>query len=214
MTSGRFQFPFLASAVCALMACSAPAQGQEGQNSTPPPQKVWQAELPDQPTSVKKHNHKLISMTKNVAKGLGKELGTSITDMGKDAALVFSVQGIDPYDEKAPKNEPYRLLDMQLVDGTTAYVVKYPDGSGRIQGGFADGTVLIPNGNEYLVKYPNGAQGRLDKSQNGVYTLYRPDNTTTTFKKEDGGSYSITNSKIGYMGDAVPDETGLNYNFQ
>jgi hypothetical protein len=215
MSLGRFQFPFLASAVCALVVSSVPAQAdhnsdQSQPQSGAPAQKIWQAEMPDQPPQVEKHptRHKLMA----VAKGLKQELATSLVDTAKDAAFVFSVQDIDPYDEtKVPKNKPYRMLDMQLVDGTIASLIKYPDGSGRINGGFADGTVFIPDGNhQYLVKYPNGARGRMEKVGN-AYKIYRPDNSITTISRDGNGKYEMTNDKIGYMGEAVPDETGLTY---
>ncbi len=194
--------------------------------ATPAAPKVWEAEewvqsknspwLTEADSEVEKKKHKgpVRSFVKAVAKGAAKELGTSFEDMGKDMVLVFSVQDVDPYEQKGvPKNRPAIVLKMNMVDGTSCYLRRFPDGSYAMEDGFANGTVLIPRKEtrDYLVKYPNGVQGRMVKDNSGTITIYRPDKTVTTFAKTADGGYSINNTKFGYMGDARPDSTGVNY---
>lgn len=197
---------------------SAATSGNDSQS------RVWQAEdwvknrtsdslLPGtqvDPAQQKK-NHK--GPVRRLVKGVGKELGASMTDMAKDMVLVFSVQDIDPYEKKGPpKNKPAIVLEINLVDGSTCYLRHFPDGSYAIEDGFADGTVLIPGAtrSEYTVKYPNGLQARM-VSQGQTMTIYRPDNSTTTVTKTAAGGFTIRNTEQGYMGEARPDSTGLNY---
>ncbi len=188
--------------------------------------KVWQAEEwvksknspwlteADSETEKKKHKGPVRSFVKAVAKGAAKELATSAEDMAKDMVLVFSVQDIDPYEQKGvPKNRPAIVLKMNMVDGSSCYLRRFPDGSYAVEDGFANGTVLIPRqeSGDYLVKYPNGVQGRMVKDNSGTITIYRPDKTVTTFAKTAAGGYTVNNTKFGYMGDARPDTTGVNY---
>lgn len=191
--------------------------GAQSQGGDKYANRKWQAEMPDQPAEQdqkKGKKHPVVSFMK----GVGKELATSADYMGKDMVLLFSVQDVDPYEKKAPTNRPYELLTFRLIDGSRASLIKYPDGSGRIEGSFADGTVIIPTSDrEFLVKYPNGAKGRLVKTGSDI-KVYRPDKTVTTFKKGMSGGYSVSNNKLGYWGEAVPDRTGLrnedeNYSF-
>lgn len=149
---------------------------------------------------------------KKVMSAAGKELGTSFEDMGKDLVLIFSVQDIDPYEKHPDGKHPYELLQIRMIDGSDASLIKYPDGSLKLQGGFADGTVAVPTNPRTLsVLYPNGAKGRLEKLPGGGAKVYRPDNTVTTMAKNASGSFSISNDKLGYMGSATPDQTGLRY---
>lgn len=188
--------------------------------------KVWQAEEwvekknspwlteADSETEKKKHKGPVRSFVKAVAKGAAKELATSAEDMAKDMVLVFSVQDIDPYEQKGvPKNRPAIVLKMTMADGSNCYLRRFPDGSYAVEDGFANGTVLIPRKetSDYLVKYPNGVQGRMVKDTSGTITIYRPDKTVTTFAKTAAGGYTVNNTKFGYMGDARPDSTGVNY---
>ncbi len=72
--------------------------------------------------------------------------------------------------------------------------------------------MLIPReeSDDYLVRYPNGARGRMVKHGDNV-TIFRPDKTTTTVMKTMSGGYSVRNTEFGYMGEARPDSTGINY---
>jgi hypothetical protein len=188
----------------------------------PPGEPVWQAEAwvknsttpwltpGDMEDQKKKHK----GPVKSFVKAIGKELGTSASDMAKDMVFVFSVQDIDPYEQKGvPMNRPAIVLKMNMVDGSSAYLRRFPDGSYAIEDGFANGTVLIPRKatNDYLVRYPNGVDGRMVKAPDGEIKIYRPDNTVTTFSKTPSGGYSMSNTKFGYMGEARPDRTGVNY---
>lgn len=195
---------------------------------TPPGKEtMWQAEAwaesktspwlsaADSDVEKKKHKGPVRSFVKAVAKGTAKELGTSMEDMAKDMVLVFSVQDIDPYDQSKgpPPNRPAIVLKIQLVDGTSCYVRRFPDGSYAVEDGFANGTVFLPRKEtrDYLVKYPNGFQGRMVKTPDGNIVIYRPDRTETIFKKNASGGYTATNSKLGYLGEARADDTGVNY---
>jgi len=149
-----------------------------------------------------------------VAKALTSEMGTDASDMLKDTVFVFSAKDVDPYDEKPPTNKPYTLMEIQYVDGSQASLIKYPDNSGKIVGGYADGTIIAPSGpNTFIVAYPNGVRGKLVKVSPMEYKIYRPDNTITTIKKTMDGSYEISNSKSGYMGTANPDREGMQFEF-
>lgn len=196
------------------------------ENSTISNEHVWQAEEwvknknspwlseADNQTEKKKHSGPVRSLIKGVAKGTAKELGASLDGLAKDMVLVFSVQDIDPYEKKGPpKNRTAIILKFNLVDGSSCYLRRFPDGSYAIEDGFANGTVLIPRmeTQDYLVKYPNGVQGRMFKDNAGTITIYRPDKTVTTVAKTPSGGYKVHNTKFGYMGDARPDDTGLNY---
>lgn len=190
--------------------------------SPPAGEQVWQAEqwartrnspwLTPGDMEDQKKKHK--GPVKSFVKAIGKELGTSASDMAKDMVFVFSVQDIDPYEQKGvPMNRPAIVLKMNMVDGSSAYLRRFPDGSYAIEDGYADGTVMIPRRatNDYLVKYPNGVDGRMVKGTDGEIKIYRPDNTVTTFSKTAAGGYSMSNTKFGYMGEARPDRTGVNY---
>ena len=153
------------------------------------------------------------SFMKGIAKGAAKELSASADGMAKDMVFVFSVQDTDPYDKSAPpKNRPAIVLQFTMIDGSTAYLHRFPDGSFAVDGGFADGTVIVPNqSGEFVIKYPNGLNGRVVFQGRNKILVYRPDKTITTFQKNLDGGYSINNDKIGYMGSAKPDSTGVKY---
>jgi hypothetical protein len=150
-----------------------------------------------------------------VFKGLGNEAKANVKGMAQDMVFVFSAQDIDPYAKGPPKDKPYRLLSVRLVDGSQCSVIKYPDNSKKIVGGFANGTIIAPlSPNIFVVGYPNGARGRLEKTSDGGYKVFRPDGTVTTLKQTMSGQFSIRNDKLGYMGDATPDRTGLQFEFK
>lgn len=150
-----------------------------------------------------------------VFKGLGNEAKSNAKGMAQDMVFVFSAQDIDPYAKGPPKDKPYRLLSVQLVDGSRCSLIKYPDDSKKIVGGFADGTIIAPiSPKTYVVGYPNGARGRLEKTSDGGAKIFRPDGSVTTLKKSMSGRFSIRNDKLGYMGDATPDRTGLQFEFK
>jgi hypothetical protein len=161
----------------------------------------------------KAKKHPVRKFVKTVGKGLAAEAHQTIADMGKDLVFVFSVQDIDPYDKsKPPMDKAAIVLEANLIDGSTAYLHHFPDNSFAVEGSFADNTVMIPTKpNEFLVKYPNGASGRMVKLGSNEYKIYRSDNSVTTITKNPSGQYSINNDKIGFMGTAHPDETGLQY---
>ena len=156
--------------------------------------------------------HPVKSFFKSVAKGTAQELGASAHDMAQDMVFVFSVQDIDPYDKtRAPSNKQCVVMEFTMVDASTAYLHQFPDGSYAIENGFADGTVMVPTSpTNYIIKYPNGVSGTVVRQSDQV-TVYRPDHTITTVKKEPSGNYRISNSKFGYMGEARPDDTGNQY---
>lgn len=156
--------------------------------------------------------HPVKSFFKSVAKGTAQELGASAHDMAQDMVFVFSVQDIDPYDKtRAPSNKQCVVMEFTMVDGSTAYLHQFPDGSYAIENGFADGTVMVPTSpTNYIIKYPNGVSGTVVRQSDQV-TVYRPDHTITAVKKEPSGNYRISNSKFGYMGEARPDDTGNQY---
>jgi hypothetical protein len=162
--------------------------------------------------ATEKKSHK--GPVKSLLKGLGKELGASLDAMAKDMVLVFSVQDIDPYEVKSPPtNRPAIILKFNLIDGSSCYLRRFPDNSFAIEDGFADGTVMVPTDkpNEYIIKYPNGAKGRVVRQGTSTVTVYRPDKTVTTVSKTASGGYSVRNDQLGYMGEARPDRTGINY---
>ncbi len=151
---------------------------------------------------------------KVVAHALAGEFSNDSKNMLRDSILVFSAQDIDPYDRSAPTDKPYTLCEARMVDGSQASIIKYPDGSGKVVGGFADGTIIAPSGkNTYIVAYPNGVRGKLVKESSSLYKIYRPDDSITTIKKTSSGGYSISNDKIGTMGDLRTDQLGMQYEF-
>jgi hypothetical protein len=167
---------------------------------------VCQAQLAPGDTPPGKQKHKIL-------KGLGKELGMEMGDLGKDMFMAFSVQGNDPYEMPKHPDIPYIAAEAQFVDGSNSNLYKYPDESWRIQGGFLAGTYACKQADGlYIVQYPNGARGTMKMTETGCEVL-RPDNTVTTITKAGGGSYKVNNSKLGYMGDISPDTTGLSYEF-
>lgn len=218
---------------CSIVMIAGPAFGASSEFATPQPTVIVdskvvgqpaqpllsQAELwvqkrsdPDQLELAKTEKKKKRPVRKFV-KALGKELGTMTDSMGKDLVLAFSVQDIDPYDqEKAPTDRPAIVLEFSLVDGTTAYLRRFLDGSFAIEGGFEDGTVIVPTkqAQDFIIKYPNGAKGRIVRDGSTI-TVYRPDDTVTKLTKNDSGGYDINNTKLGYMGSARPDPTGIQY---
>ncbi len=187
--------------------------------------KKWQAEewvvnrtspwlLPGEAVEQKKkHKGPVRSFAKAVAKGTAKELKTSMKNMSEDMVFVFSAQDIDPYKKSAPVNKPAIVLKFNLVDGSSCYLRRFPDGSYAIEDGFADGTVILPEEGaaSYLIKYPNGVKGRLVRKPNGTTVIYRPDKTITTISKTNSGGFTVRNDKMGYIGEARPDRTGVHY---
>jgi hypothetical protein len=169
------------------------------------------------PSAAQKKKHKG-GPVRHVLKGLGKEFGSDFSSMGKDAMFVFSASDFDPYASKPSENpkRPYVIGDIEFVDGSKSEIMRFPDRSLRIYGGFDDGTFACPktaDGNTYDVKYPNGASGELAFSSDGSAVIKRPDGTITKINKTAGGGYKVTNSKLGYIGDINTDETGLNHEF-
>jgi hypothetical protein len=151
---------------------------------------------------------------KLIAKGLASELGTNASDLMKDTVFVFSAKDVDPYDQGPPSDKPYTALEMRFIDGSQGSLIKYPDNSGKIVGGFADGTIIAPiNRNTFIVAYPNGVRGKMVKESDSLYKIYRPDNSVTTVKKTMSGDFSMTNDKIGYMGTARTDQLGMQFEF-
>lgn len=170
--------------------------------------------MASQPDGNKKHKG---GPVRHILHGLTKELGSDLSDMGKDSIFVFSAQDFDPYASKPGRNpkRPYVVGEAQYVDGSSAEIMKFPDRSLRIYGGYADGTYACPisaDSSNFVVYYPNGVRGELTLHQDGTAVIKRPDNTTTKITKTNGG-YKITNDKLGYMGEINPDTTGLNYEF-
>jgi hypothetical protein len=211
-----------------LFAASAPAQASDQSQGNPSAagsgaasasaplseaeQWVKQRSIPafmQQNAEEKKKKKPIRTFFKTVAKGAATELGTSMEDMGKDMIFVFSVQDVDPYAKKGPpSNKPSIVMQMAMVDGTIAYLHRFPDNSFAVEDGFADGTVMMPgNDGDFIIKYPNHVQGRVVFQGNQIL-IYRPDKTITTFKKTASGAYDVSNTKFGYMGTARADDTG------
>ncbi len=142
-------------------AVTTPATAAPPAAAAPDPIMTCDAYLSTLPPPDKKKGHHPIRL---VAKALASELGTDASGMLKDSMFVFSAKDFDPYDKKAPKNKPYTLLEIQMIDGSEASVIKYPDNSGKVVGGFADGTIIAPSGPKtFIVAYPNGVRGKLVK---------------------------------------------------
>jgi hypothetical protein len=149
-----------------------------------------------------------------VFKALASELGTDAHDMLQDSIFVFSAKDIDPYEHHNPTNKPYTAFEIRYIDGSSARIIKYPDNSAKIEGGYADGTIIAPiGGKDFIIAYPNNVRGKVVENGNG-FTVYRPDNTVTTLKQNMGGDYTIANSKLGYIGTARTDSEGMQYEFK
>ncbi len=195
-----------AAAADATSATLAPAAAD---STAPDPVKTCEAYLSTLPVPPKEKGHHPVRF---LAKALGSELAYDGHAMLVDSAFVFSAKDFDPYDKKAPTDKPYTLLEMQMVDGSQASLTKFPDNSGKIVGGFADGTIIAPSGpNTFIVAYPNGVRGKLVKVSGNEFDIYRPDKTVTRFTKNAGGDYEIKNSKLGYMGTARTDTLGMQF---
>jgi hypothetical protein len=151
---------------------------------------------------------------KNFIKAIKGNYKEEMSDMGKDMALLFSVGDKDPYDiNKPPIDKPVIMMAINFIDGSTGYLWRFTDDSFAIEGSYLDNTVIVPiknENNEFIIKYPNGVTGRVVK-QGQTTTIYRPDHTTTTLQKRASGDYTINNSKLGYMGEAHGDPSGVNY---
>ena len=187
--------------------------------------KPWQAEewvinrtspwlLPDEAVKQKKERHGPVrSFAKAVVKGTASELKASMKGLSEDMVFVFSCQDIDPYKKGPSLDKPTIVLKFNLVDGSSCYLRRFPDGSYAMEDGFADGTVILPEAStgSYLIKYPNGVKGRLVRKTNGTTVVYRPDKTITTISKTNSGGFTVRNDKMGYMGEARPDRTGVHY---
>jgi hypothetical protein len=212
----RLTYLLLAGAVIAMPAArganddpansAAAASVDRAAASVPPSERQWQAEAPEA-ANVKPHRrHPLVSFVKAV----GKEVDYRLDETAKDMVFVFSAQDIDPYDqqESPPADKPYERAKIRLSDGSQILVIKFPDGSQRVAGGFADGTVLIPVApGEFTVKYADGRRGKLIKLANDEYRVYRPDKSITTFKKQPSGKYTVVNEGLGIKSEAALDES-------
>lgn len=164
----------------------------------------------EQPQPIKKKKGAI----KVVSHALASEFSIDSKNMLRDSILLFSAQDIDPYDRSAPKDKPYTLCEATMIDGSQASVIKYPDNSGKIVGGFADGTIIAPTSqNTWIVAYPNGVRGKLVKESSAIYKIYRPDDSVTTIKKTMSGDYDISNDQIGTMGTLRTDQLGMQYEF-
>lgn len=154
----------------------------------------------------------------HVLKGLANEFGPDLSDMGKDAMFVFSARDFDPYDSKpaSKPKRPYVAGEAEFVDGSHAEIVRFPDRSLRIYGSAMNGTYACPStadSNTFDVYYPNGVSGQLVFLPSGGAEIRRPDKTVTRLTKTAAGTYEMRNSKLGYLGEINPDQTGLNYQF-
>jgi hypothetical protein len=202
--------PFLAMAMIAILSkpISACAVDIDSENIL----KTCLAAQPETTTEKPKRKESPLSY---VFKSLGSEAKANSSDMAKDMVFVFSAQDVDPYKKSAPTDKPYTLLTCHLIDGSLCKFIKYPDNSGKVEGGFADGTIIAPlDQNTFIVGYPNGARAKLEKLSGGGFKIYRPDGSITTMTKSESGRYSIRNSVLGYMGDAFPDRSGLQFEYK
>ncbi|HEY9714818.1 MAG TPA: hypothetical protein V6C72_15225 [Chroococcales cyanobacterium] len=187
-----------------------PTQVGSIQASGPDPVKTCQAYLSEEappPTEKKKKRPGLF-----LAKALASELKTDGKNMLEDTAFVFSAKDFDPYARSAPTDKPYTALELTLVDGSQAQVIKYPDGSAKIVGSYLDKTVICPNGTDnFIVAYPNNVRSQMVRVNSDEYKIYRPDKTITYMKKTASGAWSVSNDKIGFMGTARPDFENLQF---
>jgi hypothetical protein len=177
---------------------------------------TWDAQMAQKQQQEQTKNKKRGPVRRAVrssAKFLANEVNQTVQGIGRDLVMTLSVQDFDAYEGKPPTDKPYELASFRLVDGSMCSLMKYPDGSCKVDGGFADGTIVAPlSAGRYIVGYPNGVRGSIEKSGSQV-KVYRPDNTVTTFEKTLSGNYKIHNSSIGYMGEGLTDQTGLRYDF-
>jgi len=156
-----------------------------------------------------KHKNSLIG---GMVKGLGKELGSSVEYMGKDAAFVFSAQDYDANQTSAPKG-PYEEYHIRWDDGTRSNIIKYPDGKRVITSGYRTGTVITPiDALTFDIQYPNGHHSTAHKTENGGYLISRYDGKDFRLSPQIGGGFYITGPD-GEMGTLEPSVVDTHYSY-
>ncbi|HNG76484.1 MAG TPA: hypothetical protein PLY72_18570, partial [Candidatus Obscuribacter sp.] len=162
-------------------------------NLNPDPLQTCEAAQPGKP---EKHRGSLRKMVH----GIAGEFAADASMFVKDSIFVFSAQDIDPYVTKPDPKKPYEAFELRIVDGSSAIVTRFPDGSAKVEGSYLDGTICAPlSRGSWVIGYPNGARGKLVQDGRNL-VLYRPDKTITTMKPGMDGGYDAVNSKLGFIG--------------
>lgn len=172
-------------------------------NLNPDPLQTCEAAQPGKP---EKHRGPLRKMVH----GIAGEFAADASMFVKDSIFVFSAQDIDPYVTKPDPKKPYEAFELRIVDGSSAIVTRFPDGSAKVEGSYLDGTICAPlSRGSWVIGYPNGARGKLVQDGRNL-VLYRPDKTITTMKPGMDGGYDAVNSKLGFIGTARPEDDDNN----
>lgn len=172
-------------------------------NLNPDPLQTCEAAQPGKP---EKHRGPLRKMVH----GIAGEFAADASMFVKDSIFVFSAQDIDPYVTKPDPKKPYEAFELRIVDGSSAIVTRFPDGSAKVEGSYLDGTICAPlSRGSWVIGYPNGARGKLVQDGRNL-VLYRPDKTITTMKPGMDGGYDAINSKLGFIGTARPEDDDNN----
>jgi hypothetical protein len=159
-----------------------------------------------------KYQRRKKSLFGGIVGGLGKELGSSVEYMGKDAAFVFSAQDYDANKTSAPKG-PYQEYHIRWSDGTRSNIVKYPDGKRVITSGYRSGTVITPlNDNTLDIQYTNGHHSTARQTDNGGWVISRYDGKTFRLTPTMDGGFYITGSS-GEMGTIEPSVVDTHYGY-
>jgi hypothetical protein len=158
----------------------------------------------------RKHKNSLVG---GLFKGVGKELGSSVEYMGKDAAFVFSAQDYDANKTSAPSDKPYEEYHIRWDDGSRSNIIRYPDGKRVITSGYRTGTVITPiNDVSFDIQYPNGHHSTARETENGGYIISRYDGKTFRLSPQMGGGFYITGPD-GEMGTLEPSVVDTHYGY-
>jgi hypothetical protein len=153
------------------------------------------------------------SIIGSLVKGVGKGLGGSVENMGKDAAFVFSNRDIDWNQSSPPSNKPYQEYHIRWSDGTRSNIVRYPDGKRVITSGYRTGTVITPvDRNTLDIQYPNSHHSTARATENGGYVISRYDGKTFRLSPKISGGYYITGPD-GEMGSILPSVVDTHYGY-
>jgi len=159
-----------------------------------------------------KYQRKKRGILGGVVHGMGKELGSSMEYMGKDAAFVFSSQDYDANQTSEPK-KPYEEYHIRWSDGSRSNIVKYPDGKRVITSGYRTGTVITPLNNvTFDIQYTNGHHSTARETENGGWVISRYDGKTFRLSPQMGGGFYITGPD-GEMGTMQPSVTDTHYSY-
>jgi hypothetical protein len=148
-----------------------------------------------------------------IVKGVGKELGSSVEYMGKDAAFVFSSQDLDANQSSPPSGKPYEEYHIRWSDGSRSNIVRYPDGKRVITSGYRTGTIITPVNDVTLdIQYANGHHSTARETENGGWVISRYDGKTFRLSPQMGGGFYITGPD-GEMGTMQPSVVDTHYGY-